>query len=160
MAPEPLSAGAQRVQEALAALGCEGRLLQLPRPARTAADAAAAVGCEVGQIVKSLVFTLRGRGVPLLVLTSGANRVDEATLANVVGEPLDKADADFVRVHTGFAIGGVAPVGHTSALATLIDEDLMTWQEVWAAGGHPNTVFSLAPRELARITGGRIVRVK
>lgn len=160
MAPEPLSAGAQRVQDALAALGCEGRLLQLPRPARTAADAAAAVGCEVGQIVKSLVFALRGRGVPLLVLTSGANRVDETTLADVVGEPLDKADADFVREHTGFAIGGVAPVAHPSALATLIDEDLMTWQEVWAAAGHPNTVFSLAPRELARITGGRIVRVK
>jgi prolyl-tRNA editing enzyme YbaK/EbsC (Cys-tRNA(Pro) deacylase) len=158
--PEPLSAGAQRVQDALVALGCEGRLLQLPHPARTAADAAAAVGCEVGQIVKSLVFTLRGRGAPLLVLTSGANRVDEATLAGVVGEPLDKADADFVREHTGFAIGGVAPVGHTSALATLIDEDLMTWPEVWAAGGHPSTVFSLAPRELARITGGRIVRVK
>ena len=94
------------------------------------------------------------------MLTSGANRVDAATLAHVVGEPLDKADADFVREHTGFAIGGVAPVGHTSALATLIDEDLMTWQQVWAAGGHPNTVFSLAPRELARITGGRIVRVK
>ena len=158
--PEPLSAGAQRVQDALAALGCDGRLLQLPRPARTAAEAAAAVGCEVGQIVKSLVFALRGRGVPLLVLTSGANRVDESTLANVVGEPLDKADADFVREHTGFAIGGVAPVGHTSALVTLIDEDLMTWKEVWAAGGHPSTVFSLAPRELARITGGRIVRVK
>jgi prolyl-tRNA editing enzyme YbaK/EbsC (Cys-tRNA(Pro) deacylase) len=157
---ESLSPGAQRVQDALAALGCEGRLLHLPRPARTAADAAAAVGCAVGQIVKSLVFAVRGRGVPLLVLTSGANRVDEATLANVVGEPLDKADAEFVRTHTGFAIGGVAPVGHTSALSTLIDEDLMTWQQVWAAGGHPNTVFSLAPRELARITRGRIVRVK
>jgi len=157
---EPLSAGAQRVQQALAALGCEGRLLQLPRPARTAADAAAAVGCEVGQIVKSLVFAVRGRGMPLLVLTSGANRVDVATLADVVGDSLDKANAEFVRTHTGFAIGGVAPVGHTSALTTLIDEDLMTWQHVWAAGGHPNTVFSLAPQELARITGGRIVRVK
>ncbi len=157
---EPLSAGAQRVQDALAALGCEGRLRQLTRPARTAAEAAAAVGCEVGQIVKSLVFALRERGVPLLVLTSGANRVDEATLADVVGEPLQKADAEFVRAHTGFAIGGVAPVGHTSALVTLIDEDLMTWPQVWAAGGHPNTVFSLAPPELARITGGRIVRVK
>lgn len=148
------------MQQALAALGCEGRLLQLPRPARTAADAAAAVGCEVGQIVKSLVFAVRGRGMPLLVLTSGANRVDVATLADVVGDSLDKADAEFVRTHTGFAIGGVAPVGHTSALTTLIDEDLMTWQHVWAAGGHPNTVFSLAPQELARITGGRIVRVK
>lgn len=148
------------MQQALAALGCEGRLLQLPRPARTAADAAAAVGCEVGQIVKSLVFAVRGRGMPLLVLTSGANRVDVATLADVVGDSLDKANAEFVRTHTGFAIGGVAPVGHTSALTTLIDEDLMTWQHVWAAGGHPNTVFSLAPQELARITGGRIVRVK
>jgi prolyl-tRNA editing enzyme YbaK/EbsC (Cys-tRNA(Pro) deacylase) len=157
---EPSSPGTQRVQDALAALGCEGSLRHLPRPARTAAEAAAAVGCEVGQIVKSLVFELRGRGLPLLVLTSGANRVDEATLADVVGEPLEKADADFVRMHTGFAIGGVAPVGHTSALVTLIDEDLMKWQEIWAAGGHPNTVFSLAPHELARITGGRIVRVK
>lgn len=158
--PEPLSTAAQRVQHALAALGCEGRLRQLPQPARTAAAAAAAVGCEVGQIVKSLVFALRGGGVPLLVLTSGANRVDEATLARVVGEPLAKADAEFVRTHTGFAIGGVAPVGHPSALTTLIDEDLMRWPPVWAAGGHPHTVFSLAPQELARITGGLIVRVK
>jgi prolyl-tRNA editing enzyme YbaK/EbsC (Cys-tRNA(Pro) deacylase) len=154
---EALSAGAQRVQDALAALGCDGRLLVLPRPARTAADAAAAVGCEVGQIVKSLVFSLGGR--PLLVLTSGANRVDEAAVAKVAGGTLEKADADFVRAHTGFAIGGVAPVGHTSEIATLIDEDLMTWPQVWAAGGHPNTVFSVAPRELARITAGRIVRV-
>lgn len=157
---EPLSAGAQRVQDALVALGCDGRLLHLPRPARTAADAAAAVGCEVGQIVKSLVFSLGAGRVPLLVLTSGANRVDEAALAAAVGEPLDKADADFVRAHTGFAIGGVAPVGHTSALGTLIDEDLMKWPQLWAAGGHPNTVFSVAPHELARITGGRVVRVK
>ena len=155
--PEALSAGAQRVQDALAALGCDGRLLVLPRPARTAAEAAAAVGCEVGQIVKSLVFSLGGR--PLLVLTSGANRVDEGAVAKVAGGALEKADAEFVRAHTGFAIGGVAPVGHRSAIATLIDEDLMTWPQVWAAGGHPNTVFSVAPQELARITAGRIVRV-
>jgi prolyl-tRNA editing enzyme YbaK/EbsC (Cys-tRNA(Pro) deacylase) len=154
---EALSAGAQRVQDALTALGCEERVLVLPRPARTAAEAAAAVGCEVGQIVKSLVFSLGGR--PLLVLTSGVNRVDEAAVATVAGGTLEKADADFVRAHTGFAIGGVAPVGHTSEIATLIDEDLMRWPRVWAAGGHPNTVFSVAPQELARITAGRIVRV-
>jgi len=110
--------------------------------------------------VKSLVFVLRLRRAPLLVLTSGANRVDETVLADVVGEPLDKADAAFVREHTGFAIGGVAPVAHTSALDTLIDEDLMAWPQVWAAGGHPHTVFSLVPRELVRVTGGRAVRVK
>jgi prolyl-tRNA editing enzyme YbaK/EbsC (Cys-tRNA(Pro) deacylase) len=157
---EPLSAGIQRVQDALAALGCDARMLHLAKPARTAAEAAAAVGCEVGQIVKSLVFALRARGIPLLVLTSGANRVDEAALAQVVGEPLDKADADFVRTHTGFAIGGVAPVGHTNTIVTLIDEDLLKWPQVWAAGGHPHTVFSVAPHELLRITGGRIVSVK
>jgi prolyl-tRNA editing enzyme YbaK/EbsC (Cys-tRNA(Pro) deacylase) len=151
---------AQRVQDALAALGFGNRVLWMERSARTAAEAAAAVGCDVGQIAKSLVFALRARHAALLVITSGANRVDPAKLAQIVGEPVDKADADFVREHTGFAIGGVAPVAHTRALTTLIDEDLMAWGEIWAAAGHPNSVFRLSPGELVRITGGRIVAVK
>jgi prolyl-tRNA editing enzyme YbaK/EbsC (Cys-tRNA(Pro) deacylase) len=156
----PLPPAAQRVQDALAALGFGNRVLRMERSARTAAEAAAAVGCDVGQIAKSLVFALRARQAALLVITSGANRVDPTKLAQIVGEPVDKADADFVRAHTGFAIGGVAPVAHTRALTTLIDEDLMAWGEIWAAAGHPNSVFRLSPGELVRITGGRIVAVK
>jgi prolyl-tRNA editing enzyme YbaK/EbsC (Cys-tRNA(Pro) deacylase) len=154
-----LPASAQRVQEALAARGVETSIVFLERAARTAADAAAAVGCRVDQIAKSLVFRLAASGRPLLVIASGAHRVDEARVADLVGEPLGKADAEFVRTHTGFAIGGVAPVAHPAPLTTLIDEHLLKWDRVWAAAGHPHTVFPLAPADLVRITGGRVVAV-
>jgi len=154
-----LPASARRVADALAAAGVATTIVVLEHAARTSADAAAAVGCDVGQIVKSLVFRLRESGRPLLVLTSGANRVDEAKLGALLGEAIGRADADFVRAHTGFAIGGVAPLGHPAPLTTLVDEDLLTWDAIWAAGGHPHTVFRLTPDELLRIAAGRVVRV-
>lgn len=158
MIPE-LPPAARRVQDALAGLGVSTSVVVLDRSARTSADAAAALGCAVDQIAKSLVFRLRHSGRPLLVVASGAHRVDEARVGDLVGEPLGKADADFVRAHTGFAIGGVAPVGHPAPLATLIDEALLKWPELWAAGGHPQTVFRVTPPELVRMTGGRVVQV-
>lgn len=148
------------MREALAAAGLGGPIVELDRSARTAAEAAAALGCRVDQIAKSLVFRLATSGHPLLVVTSGANRVDEGRVGAVVGEPIAKADAAFVRDHTGFAIGGVAPIGHPRALLTLVDEDLLAWGEIWAAAGHPSVVFRLSPAELLRVTGGRVSAVK
>ena len=139
--------------------GLETTIVHLERAARTSAEAAVAVGCRVDQIAKSLVFRLAGSGAPLLVIASGANRVDEARVAALVGEPLGKADADFVRTHTGFAIGGVAPLAHPAPLTTLIDEHLLKWDRIWAAAGHPHTVFPLRPQDLVSLTGGRVVAV-
>ena len=154
-----LPASSLRVQEALAERGVQSAIVYLERAARTSAEAAAAVGCRVDQIAKSLVFRGATSGRPLLVIASGAHRVDEARVASVVGEPLGKADADFVRAHTGFAIGGVAPLAHPAPLTTLIDEHLLKWDRIWAAAGHPHTVFPLTPSELVRITGGRVLGV-
>ena len=154
-----LPAAALRVQQALAGHGLETTIVYLERAARTSAEAAAAVGCRVDQIAKSLVFRLATSGTPLLVIASGANRVDEARVAEFVGEPLAKADAEFVRTHTSFAIGGVAPLAHPAPLATLIDEHLLKWDRIWAAAGHPHTVFPLTPADLVRLTGGRVVTV-
>jgi prolyl-tRNA editing enzyme YbaK/EbsC (Cys-tRNA(Pro) deacylase) len=154
-----LSASAQKVQDALNAMGFAMQVVELPASTRTAVEAAQAVGCDVGQIVKSLIFKGRDSGRPLLLLVSGANRVDLEKAAVAVGEALDKADADFVRRHTGFAIGGVPPVGHTETLDTLIDVDLLQYAQVWAAAGTPNAVFCLSPADLERVTGGRVVKV-
>ena len=156
---ESASATVQRVQNALRALGRGHEVVDLGLSARTAADAAQAVGCRVDQIAKSLVFRLRESGRALLVVTSGAHRVDEAKVAALVGEPLDRADAAFVRTETGFAIGGVAPIGHAKPVLTLLDEHLMTFEEIWAAAGHPNTVFRLTPADLVTMTGGRVAIV-
>jgi prolyl-tRNA editing enzyme YbaK/EbsC (Cys-tRNA(Pro) deacylase) len=129
-----------------------------PAGTRTAADAAAAIGCDVAQIVKSLVFRKQSGGA-LLVLTSGRNRVDEAKVGALVAEPIAKADAAFVRGATGFAIGGVPPAGHPAPIDTLVDRDLLTLGELWAAAGTPQTVFAIAPDELVRLTGGRVADV-
>jgi prolyl-tRNA editing enzyme YbaK/EbsC (Cys-tRNA(Pro) deacylase) len=153
------SATVQRVQDALRALGLGHEIVDLGQSARTAADAARAVGCQVDQICKSLVFRLGSSNRPLLVVTSGVNRVDETKVGALVGEPLGKADADFVRATTGFAIGGVAPIGHTGPVTTLIDEHLLSFEEIWAAAGHPNMVFRLRPDDLVRMTGGRVTPV-
>jgi prolyl-tRNA editing enzyme YbaK/EbsC (Cys-tRNA(Pro) deacylase) len=153
------SATVQRVQEALQGLGLGHEIVDLGLSARTAADAARAVGCRVDQICKSIVFRLGASNRPLLVVTSGANRVDEAKVGALVGEKLEKADADFVRATTGFAIGGVAPIGHTGPVVTLIDQDLLGFEEIWAAAGHPNMVFRLRPDDLVRMTGGRVAPV-
>ena len=149
----------ERVQEALRTLGLGHEIVDLGLSARTAADAAAAVGCRVDQIAKSLVFRLRDSGRPLLVVTSGAHRVDEARVAALVGERLERADAAFVRAETGFAIGGVAPIGHAKPVLTLVDKHLLAFEVIWAAAGHPNTVFRLTPNELVTMTGGRVAAV-
>jgi prolyl-tRNA editing enzyme YbaK/EbsC (Cys-tRNA(Pro) deacylase) len=112
----------------------------------------------VGQIAKSLVFRAPRSGAPVLVVASGANRVDLSKLEALVGEPLERADPEFVREQTGFSIGGVPPVGHARPLTTIIDEELLRHPRIWAAAGHPNAVFPLTPDELVRLTGGRVAR--
>jgi prolyl-tRNA editing enzyme YbaK/EbsC (Cys-tRNA(Pro) deacylase) len=146
-----------RVQQALDAAGVTTRVVEMPHTTRTAADAAKAIGCEVAQIAKSLVF--RVGDDPLLVIASGTNRVNEATVSSAIGAAITKADADFVREHTGFAIGGVPPVGHSSRIRTLIDADLLRFDRIWAAAGTPNAVFELSSAELPRITDGVVIRI-
>jgi prolyl-tRNA editing enzyme YbaK/EbsC (Cys-tRNA(Pro) deacylase) len=159
-----------RVKQALAELGVETEIKEFSASTRTSADAAAAIGCTVAQIAKSLVFRAkpsldRPGGRAILVMASGANRVDEAKLAAKLGETIGKADADFVRSETGFAIGGVAPVGHDVErrgirLKTLIDRDLLQYDVIWAAAGSPNSVFRLTPDDLVRITQGEVADLK
>ena len=149
-----------RVRTALARHGCETEVRTFGEPTRTAADAAAAIGCTVGQIAKSLVFRAVGSNRPVLVIASGANRVDEKLLAAVVGDRIAKADATFVRDRTGFAIGGVAPVGHSEPPITFIDQDLRQYDVIWAAAGTPNSVFRLTPDELVAMTGGQVIALK
>jgi prolyl-tRNA editing enzyme YbaK/EbsC (Cys-tRNA(Pro) deacylase) len=133
--------------------------MELPQSTRTAADAAAAIGCLVAQIAKSLIFRRSDTGQPVLVIASGTNRVDETLVASHLGAAIGKADADFVRASTGFAIGGVPPIGHDTRLETLIDRDLLAFDTVWAAAGTPRAVFAISPNELVRATGGRVVAV-
>ena len=150
-----------RVRDALGAFGGEHTIVELTEPARTAADAARLVGCRVEQIANSLVFKAPARDAVVLVMASGGRRVDPARIIDALGEPIAKADAEFVRARTGFVIGGVAPLGHASPpAAVLVDEELLKWPEIWAAGGHPHTVFRLTPDELVRMTGGRVVAVR
>ena len=146
-----LSDAAARVQAALQAAGLELRVIELPASTRTAVEAAAAVGCSVAQIVKSLVFRTVNSGQAVLVLASGANRVDETRVGASLGEPIEKATADFVRQRTGFSIGGVPPIGHTTPLRTIIDPDLVALPQLWAAAGTPHAVFSLTPADLRRL---------
>ncbi len=144
---------AENVAAALRSAGVTGTVRELPEAAPTAASAAAQLGCELGAIANSLVFN--ADGAPLLVLTSGAHRVDTGTVAALLGvDSVRRADPDFVRAHTGQPIGGVAPVGHPSKIRTLVDVWLGRYQVVWAAAGHPHTVFPTSFSELARITGG------
>lgn len=156
---KPLSDAARRVQEALRARGFAHEVIELAVAVRTAKDAADAVGCEVAQIVKSLVFKGETSGRGVLVETCGANRVDVAKVAAAVGEPVVMADPRFVRETTGFAIGGIPPLGHATGMVTLIDRDLMTLSGLWAAAGHPNSLFRLEPAELVAMTGGRVTEV-
>lgn len=154
-----LSASAQKVQDALTELGFTLNVVELPNSTRTAVEAAQAVGCQVGQIVKSLIFKALRSNRPILVVASGSNRVNEALISRQVGEPLGKADANFVRERTGFAIGGVPPVGHDEPLETFIDEDLLRYGEIWAAAGTPNAVFQLSSEDLVRMTGGKVTKI-
>jgi prolyl-tRNA editing enzyme YbaK/EbsC (Cys-tRNA(Pro) deacylase) len=147
------SPSVERVREALSRAGLADTIVELPGAARTAKAAAEYLGCDVGQIANSLVFRAEMSDAALLVMSSGAKRVDIERLAALAGEPVGKADADFVRRHTGFVIGGVAPVGH-SLTRTFVEKSLAPYRELWAAAGHPHTVFRLTYEELLRITGG------
>ncbi|MBT2209715.1 MULTISPECIES: YbaK/EbsC family protein [Actinomadura] len=148
-----MHANAERVARALEAQGATGKIVELPDSARTAQAAADQLGCEVGAIANSLVFD--ADGAPLLVLTSGAHRVDTARVAALVGaEAVRRATPEFVRDATGQPIGGVAPLGHPAPIRTLVDVWLDKYDEVWAAGGHPHTVFPTSYEELLKITGG------
>ncbi len=149
-----------RVRAAAAAAGIGLDIRKMPQSTRTAEQAAAACGTSVAQIVKSLVFRKSGSGEPVLLLVSGQNRVDQTAIASVIGEPLDRVDADAVRELTGFAIGGVAPFGSRTPLATFMDADLMQFDTVWAAAGAPHAVFAATPGALARATGAKIVPVR
>jgi prolyl-tRNA editing enzyme YbaK/EbsC (Cys-tRNA(Pro) deacylase) len=145
------AASALKVQ---AALGRNYQVLEFDASTRTAADAAAAIGCTVAQIAKSLIFRAEPSGRAVLVIASGVNRVDERKVGELVGERIARADADFVRQKTGFAIGGVPPLGHVEPLLTLIDESLSAFETIWAAAGTPNAAFRLTPADLLRLTGG------
>jgi prolyl-tRNA editing enzyme YbaK/EbsC (Cys-tRNA(Pro) deacylase) len=155
----PLPAAAVRVRAAAEALGLPIEIRLMPDSTRTAAEAAAACGCTVGQIVKSLVFRGRDTGRPVLLLVSGANRVDEKGVAVTLGEQLIRPDADFVRTATGFAIGGIPPFGHASPLATWLDRDLLAFGTVWAAAGTPNAVFAADPARLRDAVGATVLAV-
>jgi len=151
---------AERVRQALASLGLMPDIKEFSETTRTSAEAAAAIGCTVAQIAKSVVFRAVGMNRAVLVIASGANRVDEKLVAAALGDRIAKADAAFVRDKTGFAIGGVAPVGHTEKPVTLIDGDLLGHAEIWAAAGTPNSVFRLTPQALVAMTGGRVTAIK
>jgi prolyl-tRNA editing enzyme YbaK/EbsC (Cys-tRNA(Pro) deacylase) len=154
-----LKPAAQRVQDVLRTKGLEADVRHMPASTRTAQDAADACGCHVGQIVKSLIFRGARSGRAYLLLVSGVNRVDETVAADQVGEPLDRPDAQFVREATGFAIGGIPPLGHATPIATFIDEALLSYDLVWAAAGTPDAVFPIAPARLAEAVRAPPIRV-
>lgn len=160
MTDVPLKPSAQRVQDTLRAAGFDNRVIELASSTRTSAEAAAAVGCAVGQIAKSIIFRGAESERPILVIASGDNRVSETKVAALAGERLKRADADFVRAQTGYAIGGVPPLGHDHPLVTYIDADLWRFERIWAAAGHPHAVFSLTPGQLAAMTGGSVADVR
>ena len=154
-----LPTSARRVVEAAREIGLEIEVREFPEGTRTAEDAAHAIGVEVAQIVKSLVFTADGE--PLVCLVSGVNRLDTARLAAATGAAkIKRADADTVREATGFAVGGVPPFGHARRLAVYCDRDLLAYDVVWAAAGTPTAVFSADPKQLTEVTGAQVVDLK
>jgi len=149
----------QRVIDALETMDLPSEVIDLPRSTRTAVEAAQAVGCDVGQIVKSLVFRTSDSDQPILVMASGANHVDEELVGSILGENIEFATPDYVRETTGFAIGGVSPLGHLTPIKTFLDEDLLQYESIWAAAGSPHTVFSIHPQELVEASQGEIIPV-
>ena len=160
MSNPSLSPSAQKIQDLLGTLGYNYSVIEHAESTRTAQEAADRAGCLLGQIVKSLIFRGKESGKPILVLTSGSNRVDEKHIREYAREAIGKADADFVRAVTGFAIGGVPPIGHTQPMETYIDEDFLQYELVWAAAGTPNAIFELKTDDLQKMTGGTIARVR
>jgi prolyl-tRNA editing enzyme YbaK/EbsC (Cys-tRNA(Pro) deacylase) len=157
---EMLPPAAQRVQDALAKLGHGGRVRVMPASTRTSAEAAAAVGCTVAEIAKSIIFRAKPSQRAVLVMASGVNRVDEKKVAALLGEGIGKADAEFVRSRTGFVIGGVPPIGHETPPVVLIDRDLLALANIWAAAGTPHAVFPLTPTELVALTKGQVADIR
>ncbi|CAO3400758.1 YbaK family protein SCO3165 [Azospirillum palustre] len=155
-----LSPSAARVQALLDGLGLGHRVVEHEGSTRTSEDAANAVGCELAQIAKSLIFRTKETGRPVLVVASGANRVDEKAVGRLIGEKIERADPEFVRESTGFAIGGIPPIGHAVPPLVLIDGDLLRLETIWAAAGTPNAVFRLTPADLVSMTGGRVEAVR
>lgn len=155
-----LTPSAQKIQNLLIEQGYNLTVIEHAESTRTAQEAADRAGCTLGQITKSLIFRGRDSGKPILVLTSGANRVNEKRITEYAGEHILRADADFVRAVTGFAIGGVPPLGHVERMETYLDEDLLQYATIWAAAGTPNAIFELTPAQLRSMTGGRTVGVK
>ena len=155
-----LHASSRKVQDSLKNRGFSCQVVELPQSTRTAKEAAQAIGCGVEQIAKSLVFRGTNTRTPILVVASGVNRVNESKLSDRVSEPIEKADADFIRERTGFVIGGVPPIGHIERLETFIDEDLMQYDEIWAAAGTPHAVFRLTPSDLVKMTDGWVIPIK
>ncbi len=154
MTAKPLPASAQRVQDALVAAAADVRVIELPVAARTSQQAADALGIEVGQIAKSLIFRAVPSGRAVLVIAAGDRRVDEARISALLGESIERATPEFVRERSSFAIGGVAPLAHAQPMTTFIDASLRRFDVVWAAGGTPHCVFPIAPAELVRVSGG------
>ena len=155
-----MSSGVDVFQKKIDFLGLKLKIVSLPQSTRTAVEAARAVGCQLGQIAKSIVFQSE-KGNPVLVIASGAkNRIDEEKLEKILGEKIQKADADFVRQETGFVIGGVPPFGHKKKIITFIDKDLFNFSEIWAAAGDSFSVFKTTASELAKITDGQVIEVK
>ncbi|MCA0296021.1 MAG: YbaK/EbsC family protein [Actinobacteria bacterium] len=155
---ENLPDGARRVAATLSELGHPHEVVLLPVTGRTAADAASALGVELGQIAKSIVFRRKSDDAAVLVVTSGDLRVDEKLVSALVGK-VGRADADFVKAATGFSIGGVSPVGHTTPPVILIDRELFRFDQIWAAAGHPYAVFPLSPAELEELTGAPVADI-
>lgn len=155
----PVPDAVKRVVAAADALGLVVTVRVMAASTRTAAEAAAACQCALGQIVKSLIFKGKGTGRPILVLVSGNNRVDERALAGHLGEAVVRPDADFVRANTGFAIGGVPPFAHATPLVPYLDADLLQYETVWAAAGTPNAVFAVDPNRLAAVTAATVIAV-
>lgn len=155
-----LSKRAQMFQDILRERGLDLTVLELPDSTRTAADAARAVGCELAQIVKSLVFRGKSPDEPILVLASGSNRVNEKIISEVLGNEIGKADADYVKDTTGFAVGGVPPLGHKNSVTTLVDGDLLNYPEVWAAAGTPFAVFKIPGKITNILPEHRVISIK
>lgn len=155
-----LKKSAEKVQNVLNEFGFELNVVEFSDSTRTSEDAAKAIGCTVGQIAKSLIFKGKTSENPILIVASGPNRVNEKAVKEYIGEKLGKADAAFVLEHTGFAIGGIPPIAHKEPITTFVDEDLLKYEEIWAAAGTPNAVFKLTPKILLEITKAKVICVK
>ncbi|HNC52520.1 MAG TPA: YbaK/EbsC family protein [Accumulibacter sp.] len=157
-AADPMPDAARRVADLLNEIGHPRSVVLLPASGRTSAEAAAGLGCSVAEIAKSIIFRRVVDDRAVMVVASGANRVDEDKVAALVG-PLRKANAAFVKEHTGYSIGGVCPIGHCKDTIVLVDRDLLRFDSIWAAAGHPHAVFNLSPSELLAMTGAPVVDV-